>query len=130
MTDETAATIAAAPRAEPSSTTAQIAVLATLSAIGTLATNILLPSLPQMAASLRVTTAEVTASITGTVTDQSGAAVPGATVTAKSVERGLLYTAVTNDSGLLHMGEALGVRLVSIFGPTVRGFGFGLDRRA
>jgi DHA1 family bicyclomycin/chloramphenicol resistance-like MFS transporter len=64
MTDETAATIAAAPRAKTSSTTAQIAVLATLAAIGTLATNILLPSLPQMAASLRVSTAEVTASIT------------------------------------------------------------------
>jgi DHA1 family bicyclomycin/chloramphenicol resistance-like MFS transporter len=64
MTDETVATIAAAPRAEASSTAAQIAVLATLAAIGTLATNILLPSLPQMAASLHVTTAEVTASIT------------------------------------------------------------------
>src|SRR6266581_6682992 len=43
---------------------------------------------------------EVTASITGTVTDPSGAAVSGATVTATSVERGLNYTAVTNDSGL------------------------------
>jgi heptosyltransferase-2 len=31
---------------------------------------------------------------------------------------------LTNDSGLLHVGEALGVRLVSIFGPTVRAFGF------
>ena len=47
-----------------SSTFLQIAVLAALSATGTLATNILLPSLPQMAASLRVSTAEVTASIT------------------------------------------------------------------
>jgi DHA1 family bicyclomycin/chloramphenicol resistance-like MFS transporter len=64
MTDETVAAIAAVPRAEASSTTAQIAVLATLAAIGTLATNILLPSLPQMAASLHVSTAEVTASIT------------------------------------------------------------------
>jgi DHA1 family bicyclomycin/chloramphenicol resistance-like MFS transporter len=64
MTDETVATIAAVPRAEPASTTAQITVLAALAAIGTLATNILLPSLPQMAASLHVTTAEVTASIT------------------------------------------------------------------
>ena len=35
---------------------------------------------------------EVTASITGTVTDQSGAAVSGATVTATSQERGLMYT--------------------------------------
>src|ERR1700730_19128795 len=64
MTDETVATIAAVPRPEAASTTAQIAVLATLAAIGTLATNILLPSLPQMAASLHVTTAAVTASIT------------------------------------------------------------------
>src|SRR5256884_9766375 len=42
---------------------------------------------------------EVTASITGTVTDPSGAAVGGATVTAKPVERGLTYAAATNDSG-------------------------------
>ncbi len=47
-----------------SSTFLQIAVLAALAATGTLATNILLPSLPQMAASLLVSTAEVTASIT------------------------------------------------------------------
>jgi DHA1 family bicyclomycin/chloramphenicol resistance-like MFS transporter len=64
MTDQTVSTIDAVPRPETGSTTAQIAVLATLAAIGTLATNILLPSLPQMAASLRVSTAEVTASIT------------------------------------------------------------------
>ena len=64
MTDQTVSTIAVAPRPETASTTARIAVLATLAAIGTLATNILLPSLPQMAASLHVTTAEVTASIT------------------------------------------------------------------
>jgi MFS transporter, DHA1 family, multidrug resistance protein len=64
MADQTVATIDALPRPETASTTAQIAVLATLAAIGTLATNILLPSLPQMAASLHVTTAEVTASIT------------------------------------------------------------------
>jgi DHA1 family bicyclomycin/chloramphenicol resistance-like MFS transporter len=64
MTDQTVSTIDAVPRPETASTTAQIAVLATLAAIGTLATNILLPSLPQMAASLHVSTAEVTASIT------------------------------------------------------------------
>jgi DHA1 family bicyclomycin/chloramphenicol resistance-like MFS transporter len=63
MTDHAVA-MPAPPLAEASSTTPQIAVLAMLSAIGTLATNILLPSLPQMAASLRVSTAEVTASIT------------------------------------------------------------------
>jgi DHA1 family bicyclomycin/chloramphenicol resistance-like MFS transporter len=64
MADETIATITAAPRPEVSSTFLQVAVLAALSATGTLATNILLPSLPQMAASLDVTTAEVTAAIT------------------------------------------------------------------
>ncbi|HEV7877259.1 multidrug effflux MFS transporter [Bradyrhizobium sp.] len=63
MTDQAVAT-PAVPRPEAASTTAQIAVLATLAAVGTLATNILLPSLPQMAASLHVSTAEVTASIT------------------------------------------------------------------
>jgi DHA1 family bicyclomycin/chloramphenicol resistance-like MFS transporter len=64
MADQTVSIIDAPPRPETASTAAQIAVLATLAAIGTLATNILLPSLPQMAASLHVTTAEVTASIT------------------------------------------------------------------
>jgi MFS transporter, DHA1 family, multidrug resistance protein len=64
MADETVSTIAVAPSPKTASTTAQIAVLATLAAMGTLATNILLPSLPQMAASLHVSTAEVTASIT------------------------------------------------------------------
>ena len=42
-------TISAAPRSEAASSSAQIAVLAALAATGTLATNILLPSLPQMA---------------------------------------------------------------------------------
>ncbi len=64
MADHTVSITDAVPLRKPASTTAQIAVLATLAAIGTLATNILLPSLPQMAASLHVTTAAVTASIT------------------------------------------------------------------
>jgi DHA1 family bicyclomycin/chloramphenicol resistance-like MFS transporter len=64
MTDETISTVPAAPRTEANSTFAQVAVLAALAATGTLATNILLPSLPQMAASLHVTTPAVTASIT------------------------------------------------------------------
>jgi MFS transporter, DHA1 family, multidrug resistance protein len=64
MTDQTVSTITAAPRPEVSSTFLQIAVLAALAATGTLATNILLPSLPQMAASLHVSTAAVTSSIT------------------------------------------------------------------
>jgi DHA1 family bicyclomycin/chloramphenicol resistance-like MFS transporter len=64
MADQTVAAIDTAPLPEVSSTALQIAVLAMLAATGTLATNILLPSLPQMAASLNVTTAAVTSSIT------------------------------------------------------------------
>ena len=63
MTDQTAA-IDAPPRAEASLTALQIAVLAALAATGTLATNLLLPSLPQMAAALNVTSAAVTSAIT------------------------------------------------------------------
>ena len=48
---------------------------------------------------------EVTASITGTISDQSGAAVTGATVTATSQERGQGYTGVTNDSGLYRIAQ-------------------------
>src|ERR1700709_1816877 len=64
MTDQTVSAVTADPRPEVSSTVLQVAVLAMLAATGTLATNILLPSLPQMAASLNVSTAEVTSSIT------------------------------------------------------------------
>jgi DHA1 family bicyclomycin/chloramphenicol resistance-like MFS transporter len=64
MADETVSTIAAAPRPEVSSTFAEITVLAALAATGTLATNILLPSLPQMAVSLNVSSAAVTSAIT------------------------------------------------------------------
>src|SRR5580700_4493733 len=48
---------------------------------------------------------EVTASITGTVTDPSGAAVAGAKVTTTSAERGITYTATTNDSGLYRLSD-------------------------
>src|SRR5216684_1141751 len=48
---------------------------------------------------------EVTATITGTATDASGAAVVGAKVTAKSVERGLTYAAETNESGLYRISQ-------------------------
>ena len=64
MADETISNITAAPRPEVSSTFLQIAVLAALAATGTLATNILLPSLPEMAASLKVSSASVTSAIT------------------------------------------------------------------
>src|ERR1700750_947875 len=53
-------TISAAPRSEAASSSAQIAVLAALAATGTLATNILLPSLPEIAVSLEGFSAAVT----------------------------------------------------------------------
>src|SRR5436309_1476203 len=65
MADQTLTIDAApTPAEEARSTVLQIAVLAMLSATGTLATNILLPSLPQMAVSLKVSTPAVTAAIT------------------------------------------------------------------
>jgi DHA1 family bicyclomycin/chloramphenicol resistance-like MFS transporter len=64
MADQTLTAITAAPRPHVSSTFPQIAILATLAATGTLATNILLPSLPQMAAALNVSSAAITAAIT------------------------------------------------------------------
>jgi DHA1 family bicyclomycin/chloramphenicol resistance-like MFS transporter len=64
MADQTLTTIIAPPHPDVSSTFLQIAVLAALAATGTLATNILLPSLPQMAASLNVSSAAVTSAIT------------------------------------------------------------------
>ena len=41
---------------------------------------------------------EVTGTIAGTVTDQSAAAVAGANVTVKSVERGITYAAASNET--------------------------------
>ena len=64
MADETISNVTTVPRPEASSTFPQIAVLAALAATGTLATNILLPSLPEMAASLQVSSAAVTSAIT------------------------------------------------------------------
>jgi hypothetical protein len=46
---------------------------------------------------------EVTASITGTVLDPSGAPITGANVTAKDVDRGTVWTAKTNDAGVFNI---------------------------
>lgn len=46
---------------------------------------------------------DVTATITGTVTDPSGAPLAGATVTAHDTERGTNWTSVTNDSGIYNI---------------------------
>lgn len=48
---------------------------------------------------------EVTATITGTVTDASGAAIVGATVTAKSVERGTVFKDVSNEAGIYRLAQ-------------------------
>jgi hypothetical protein len=50
---------------------------------------------------------DVTGTITGTVTDPSGAAIVGATVTAKSVERGATFSTVTNDAGVYRIPQLL-----------------------
>jgi DHA1 family bicyclomycin/chloramphenicol resistance-like MFS transporter len=63
MVDQSEAVATAPPRG-PASGALQIAVLAGLAAMGTLATNIMLPSLPQMATALNVTSAAVTSAIT------------------------------------------------------------------
>jgi MFS transporter, DHA1 family, multidrug resistance protein len=62
MTDQTFSTIV--PPRQADSTIPQVAVLAALAATGTLATNILLPSLPQIAIALDVSSAAVTSAIT------------------------------------------------------------------
>ena len=45
---------------------------------------------------------QVTAAITGSVTDPAGAAISGATVTARDVERGTTTTNQTNESGVFN----------------------------
>jgi hypothetical protein len=45
----------------------------------------------------------VTASITGTITDPSGAPIAGATVTARDVDRGVSWSAQTNDAGIYNI---------------------------
>ncbi len=46
---------------------------------------------------------EVTASITGTITDPSGAPIVGAAVTAKDVDRGTSWSATTNEVGIYNI---------------------------
>src|SRR5262245_24711030 len=48
---------------------------------------------------------EVTASITGTVTDPSGAPIAGAAVTAKSVERGITFAGTSGDDGFYRIAQ-------------------------
>mgnify|MGYP002626595996 CR=1 FL=1 len=43
---------------------------------------------------------EVSAGITGTISDASGAVIPGAKVTARELNRGTVYTSTTNAEGI------------------------------
>ncbi len=46
---------------------------------------------------------DVTATITGTITDSSGAPLPGAAVTAKDVDRGTLWPVISNEAGIYNI---------------------------
>src|SRR5258708_7664907 len=52
-----------------------------------------------------VTAQEVTATVTGTVLDTSGAVVAGAVINVKSVERGIVYSATSNEAGLYRIPQ-------------------------
>lgn len=95
----------------------QVAVLAALSASGTLATNILLPSLPQIAAAIGVTSAQVTSAITiflamfafgqlivGPLSDRFGRRIPVLTGFAVFCI-GSLWCAAANDLPTLLVGR-------------------------
>src|SRR5262249_36534852 len=47
----------------------------------------------------------INATLSGTVSDTSGALIPGVEVTAKNVDTGVLSTAVTNESGTYRFGS-------------------------
>jgi DHA1 family bicyclomycin/chloramphenicol resistance-like MFS transporter len=119
MTDRTIDTLADTVPPQTSSTALQIAVLAALSSIGTLATNILLPSLPQMAVSLKVTTPAVTASITvfllvfalgqllvGPISDRYGRQIPVLAGFAVFIA-GSIWCGLANDLPTLLIGRAI-----------------------
>lgn len=46
---------------------------------------------------------QVTAAITGTITDPSGAPIAGAKITAKDLDRGVVYTTQTNTEGVYNL---------------------------
>ncbi|MDB5564168.1 MAG: transporter [Tardiphaga sp.] len=119
MTDRTIDTVADTVPQQTSSTALQIAVLAALASIGTLATNILLPSLPQMAVSLKVTTPAVTASITvfllvfalgqllvGPISDRYGRRIPVLAGFAVFIA-GSIWCGVATDLPTLLIGRAI-----------------------
>jgi MFS transporter, DHA1 family, multidrug resistance protein len=119
MADQTISTATSAPEPVASSTSAEIAVLAALAATGTLATNILLPSLPSIAASLGVSSAAVTSAITfflatfalgqlvvGPISDRFGRRLPVLTGFAVFVA-GSIWCGLANDLPSLLAGRVV-----------------------
>ncbi len=110
--------LAAAP-AEATPTAIRIAVLAALAAVGTLATNIMLPSLPGIGRDLAVSSAEVTAAITvflavfaagqlaiGPISDRFGRSIPVVAGLIVFVA-GTILCALANDLPTLLAGRAV-----------------------
>src|SRR5581483_6029456 len=61
---------------------------------------------------------ETTGTITGTVVDPSGATVQGASVTAKDVDRGTVFTAQTNETGTFNLTRVpIGTYIVTVTAP-------------
>ena len=48
---------------------------------------------------------EVTAAVTGTVVDPAGAPIQGASVSAKDVDRGVVFTGETNGDGVYYLAR-------------------------
>ena len=69
--------------------------------------KILILGLVLLVGQVAVQAQSTTGSISGTVTDQTGAVVPGATVTARS-ESGQEYSTVTNDRGMFTIPGVVG----------------------
>jgi hypothetical protein len=66
---------------------------------------VLLTALAILAGANRAIGQEVTATITGTVTDSSGAPIVGAAVSAKDVSRGTTYQTETNTDGVYYLAQ-------------------------
>jgi heptosyltransferase-2 len=65
-------------------------------------------------------TSRITRGISERVTDLAGKT--GILETAAVLERSVLF--IGNDSGLMHLAEAVGVPVIALFGPTVEAFGY------
>ena len=64
---------------------------------------------------------QVTAAITGKVTDPSGASIAGAKITATDVDRGSAWTAVTNTEGVYNFPQLpVGTYNVKVENPAFR----------